>query len=917
MDGMNTTAGSAGVGTTAKEALESSLDRVLAGSASRYLILILHTLVTIVLSYQLVFTAASLLSAVPRELIVSGLLGSTLILAALPDRAWATKWLAGGLVIIDTLATSLILYLSGNASSNLYLTYFLIMLLAAFAPSLKQMTALAFLLCAAHGATLYLELGQSGMLEEGRLLTIPVLFILAMFYGVTTESARKLSRDKADLLLHIKERKRAEEENLRAQAFITSIVENLPNMLFVKDAENLAFVRLNKAGEDLLGYPRQELIGKTNHDCFPKEEADLFSAQDRSVLDERYLLDIPEEVIRTKHKGTRTLHTKKIPILDEQGNARYLLGISEDVTERRRAEEALRVKTEQLQAISECMTQFLEDGDWGRASSYLLRSALKQTGSEYGFIGVLKEGQALQVLASGALSPEGNLRSLARKVGHKRGTTGEGEVVHLESMLGEVITNGRVVLSNDCRGTSPSGNLPSNLPPPRHILGVPILHGPEVVGIIGVANRLGGYTGEERGRLEILMQAAGVLYDSYRRQVRESDLENRLVLSQKLEAVGRLAGGIAHDFNNLLTIIVGYCHVLLKRMDQADPLRKGIGEIRRAGEHASSLTQQLLAFSRRQVLKPKILNLNAVVSELAPMLLPVIGEQIHVVTKLDPKLGNVEADPGQIQQVLMNLLINARDAMPDEGQLTIETANVDFSTAYKRGQVELSGRFASLSVTDTGLGMDKETQSHVFEPFFTTKAQGEGTGLGLATSYGIIKQSGGFIFVDSEPEEGTTFKIYLPRVDAAAQAEELEKPEAVTVGGTETVLLVEDQPGVRALLRQALEQSGYTVLEAENGSEALEVSKQHAGAIDLLLTDLVMPKMGGPEVATQLSRERPTIKVLYMTGYSRDAMARRKIASGTDHLLQKPFTPDVLVRTVRQVLDGDLSASVGPSPVGY
>ncbi len=916
MTNMDPTAAGTPVATAAREALESGLDRVLAGSANRYLILILHTLVTIVLSYQLVFTAASLLSAVPRELIVSGLLGSTLVLALLPDRAWGTKWLAGALVIVDTLATSLILYLSGNASSNLYLTYFLIMLLAAFAPSLKQMTALAFLLCAAHGVTLYLELGQPGVLEEGRLLTIPVLFILAMFYGVTTESARKLSRDKAELLLHINERKRAEEENLRAQAFITSIVENLPNMLFVKDAETLAFVRLNKAGEELLGYPRQELVGKTNHDCFPQEEADLFSKQDRSVLEDKRLLDISEEIIRTKHKGTRTLHTKKIPILDEQGNPRYLLGISEDVTERRQAEEALRVKTQQLQAISECMTQFLKDGDWGRASSYLLRSALKQTGSEYGFIGVLKEGRDLQVLASGGLSPDGGLRGLDHTREGGSGATDEGEVVHLESMLGEVITSGRVVLSNECRGTSPSGNLPSGLPPPRHILGVPILHGAEVVGIIGVANRPGGYTGEERGRLEILMQAAGVLYDSYRRQVRESELENRLILSQKLEAVGRLAGGIAHDFNNLLTIIIGYCHVLVKRMDQADPLRKGIDEIRSAGEHASSLTHQLLAFSRRQVLKPKILNLNAVVSELAPMLLRVIGEDIHLVTKLDPKLGNVEADPGQLQQVLMNLVINARDAIPEEGQLTIETANVDLSTGYKRGQVEVSGRFASLSVTDTGLGMDQETQSHVFEPFFTTKAQGEGTGLGLATSYGIIKQSGGFIFVDSEPGQGTTFRIYLPRIDAAAQPEEREKPRAATAGGTETVLLVEDQPGVRALLRQALEQNGYAVLEAGNGSEALECSRQHRGSIELLLTDLVMPKMGGPEVAAQLSRERPKIKVLYMTGYSKDAMARRKIANGPHHLLQKPFTPDVLIRMVRQILDGDLSNTLTATPAG-
>lgn len=884
---------------------EHTLGNAIASPPPPYFIILLHTLVTIVLSYELLFTKWTLLSPGVPEMIVVGMIASAVGLVYLPLRAWKTKWLTGALVIVDTLATSSIIYLSGHARSDLYVMYFLIMLLAASAPSLRQAIGLSLALCLAHGLTLFMELSEIGGLAEGHLLQIPILFILAMFYGVATDSARKLSRDKVDLLLHINKRRLAEEENQRTQRFVTSIIDNLPTMLFVKEAQNLAFVRVNKAGEDLLGYSQAELIGKTDYDLWSKEEADFFTTQDREVLKSDKLVEMPERPIMTGPRGFRTLHTKKIPIHDEQGNPRYLLSISEDVTERRQAEEALQIKTEQLEAISESMTKFLEDGDWHGASDHLLRRALRQTDSEFGFMGVVKEGPALRILASEGLGwnptlvrqHEGNGAPPHERFEYQ-------ELKELDNLFGQVITRAQVVLSNEPAADPGASRLPADIPLLRHFLGVPLLHGTEVVGMIGVANRPGGYTGQEQSHLEILMQAAGVLYDSYRRQEREGELEAQLRQSHKMEAIGRLAGGIAHDFNNLLTIIVGHCHFLLDRIGPKDAARKDITEIYEAGERASSLTGQLLAFSRRQMLKPKILDLNSVVSGLEAMLPRLIGEHIDFVTRLDPDLGTVQADPGQLEQVLMNLVINARDAMTDGGTVTIETCNVEAARSHREGRVPMSGRFAMLSVSDTGCGMDRQTQARVFEPFFTTKEQGQGTGLGLATTYGIIKQSGGYIFVDSELGQGTTFKIYLPRVDSAAAPVKVKRARGKLPGGTETILLVEDSTGVRSLMRYALQQKGYSVLEAKHGREALEISGQHVGPIHLLLTDLVMPGLSGPQVVTQLESDRPDMRVLYMSGYSEDMWGDQRILDGEHRMLQKPFPPDVLARTVREVLDG-------------
>jgi two-component system, cell cycle sensor histidine kinase and response regulator CckA len=374
-----------------------------------------------------------------------------------------------------------------------------------------------------------------------------------------------------------------------------------------------------------------------------------------------------------------------------------------------------------------------------------------------------------------------------------------------------------------------------------------------------------------------------------------------------MEAVGRLAGGVAHDFNNLLTAISGYCDLLLHRLPEYSTLRRDVDEIRRAGDRAASLTQQLLAFSRRQVLQPKVLDLNAVVTNMTQMLRRLIGEDIELSMSLCPDLGHVRADPGQIEQVIVNLAVNARDALPSGGRITVSTANVDILPRDASAHPDIRpGPHVLLSMEDTGLGMNQEVRSHLFEPFFTTKEKGKGTGLGLATVYGIVSQSGGHIRVESAPGRGSAFRIFLPRMDAPGDgARHAPEPDGTRIPspGTETVLLVEDEEVVRLLAREILRMNGYTVLEARDGREALLLSEAHPGPIHLMLTDVVMPKMSGRELAERLVPKRPGTRVLYMSGYTDDAIVRHGVLEDGIAFLQKPFTARTLALKVRDVLD--------------
>ncbi len=392
-------------------------------------------------------------------------------------------------------------------------------------------------------------------------------------------------------------------------------------------------------------------------------------------------------------------------------------------------------------------------------------------------------------------------------------------------------------------------------------------------------------------------------------------LEQQLRQAQKMEAVGRLAGGIAHDFNNLLMVISGYSEFLLERIGSNQELRGPAQEIANAAERATSLTRQLLAFSRKQMLAPKVIDLNAVVTENLKMLTRVIGEDIDLVMVPSADIGAVKADPGQIEQVIMNLAVNARDAMPHGGKLTIETANVTLDDNYARFHAPVQpGDYIMLAISDTGMGMDAETQNHIFEPFFTTKGT-KGTGLGLSTVYGIIKQSGGYVWVYSEPDKGTTFKIYLPRVSASGEVADAEAAVAINNShqNVETILLVEDEPNLRELTLQYLQKQGYTVLEAGDGATAIQASNAHQGPIHLLLTDVIMPGMNGRELAQRISSLRPETKVLYMSGYTENAIGHNGTLDAGITLLQKPFTLPALKTKVREVLDTALPQEVSMS----
>jgi two-component system, cell cycle sensor histidine kinase and response regulator CckA len=426
----------------------------------------------------------------------------------------------------------------------------------------------------------------------------------------------------------------------------------------------------------------------------------------------------------------------------------------------------------------------------------------------------------------------------------------------------------------------------------------------------------------------VLKQRLGRLVPSVQRALRECDerrermkaeealaqSEKQFRQAQKMEAVGRLAGGIAHDFNNLLTVIMGYSHVLSAELGREHPLHGKIEETQKAGERAAMLVRQLLAFSRKQPLEPKHLSLNNVVANLEGMLERLIGADIRLVITLDPLNSQVRADQAQLEQVLMNLVVNARDAMPQGGTLTIETAQVNLTKCPLYHVDPLPpGPYVKLSVGDTGSGMDRDTQAHIFEPFFTTKEEGKGSGLGLSTVFGIVTQSGGGIDVTSRVGKGTKFDIFFPMVAADAQPSDPAHASGQPAGGSETILLVEDDASVRILLRDALKKLGYRVVEAKNGLEACLLASQELERLDLLLTDMVMPGMGGRELAQHLITVKPDLRVLFMSGFTDDIGILAGHERGASGFLQKPFTPEVLGRTVRKLLD-TVATNVPPKP---
>jgi two-component system, cell cycle sensor histidine kinase and response regulator CckA len=599
---------------------------------------------------------------------------------------------------------------------------------------------------------------------------------------------------------------------------------------------------INRKGCSTLGWEERELLGRDWIDaCLPARTQDVLRRSFDNLLagDLAYV----ENPVLTKSGEERMIGWRNSLLRDDAGRVIGTLSSGEDITERKRAEQDL------LKSEARART-LVESNIIGIATGDLKGRMIDANGAFLGLVGFTRDNLLSGEMRWDTLTPPEYHASDQRAVEQLR-TTGVASPWEKQFFRKD---------------------------------------GSRISVLIGVTTRVAA-----DGDIECV---SFVLDISERKQ-----LEQQLRQAQKMEAVGRLAGGIAHDFNNLLGVIIGYSEIVEERLGQSDPLRPKVEQIKKAGQRAATLTRQLLAFSRQQVLEPKVLDLNAVVADTLKMLQRVLGEDIELIMVPEPELGRIKADQGQIEQIIMNLAVNARDAMPHGGKLTISTTNEDLDEVYARQHpAVVPGFYVMFAVSDTGCGMDRPTQTRIFEPFFTTKEVGKGTGLGLATVYGVVKQSGGYIWVYSEPGRGSTFKIYLPRIGDALTASEPGKSGKETGRGWETILLVEDAQPLRELAHELLENSGYTVLEAANGAEAIQVAEQQQGPIHLLLTDAVMPGMDGPKVAECITRIYPGIKVLYASGYTDDAIVHHGVLDSGITLLQKPFTHATLTNKVREVL---------------
>jgi PAS domain S-box-containing protein len=668
---------------------------------------------------------------------------------------------------------------------------------------------------------------------------------LGKIFDLTTSPLRDSSgalKGSVFVLRDITERRRVEELLQEGRKELQTIIDSVPALVFYKDKTN-RLLRVNRAFSEAMGMPKKEIENRICSELWPETGEDYW-LDDREVIESGRPKRNMIETMKTA-RGTRWLQIDKIPYLDEGGNVIGLIGFGIDITERKRAEEALRESEQHFRRFIENVPvgvyRTTPDGRVLMANSALLRMLGYKSWEELASRNL--EGDSFEA---------GYPRSAFREQIER-----EGEVGGLEAAWKR--RDGSVVFVRESARTFRA----------------------------------------DAGRV--------LYYDGIVEDVTERRrLEEELRQAQKMEAVGRLAGGVAHDFNNLLTIILGYSDLVLEKLSAGDGMRPPVEEIKKAAERAASLTRQLLAFSRKQMLQPHIVDLNSLLANVDEMLRRMIGEDIELVTHLPDGLGRVKADPGQIEQVIMNLAVNARDAMPQGGRLTLEAANVDLDSSRATShEGVLPGHYVMIAMSDTGIGMDAETQAHIFEPFFTTKGQGKGTGLGLATTYGIVKQSEGHIWVYSEPGKGTTFRVYLPRVDQAVEViAPTNVPGDELSRGCETILLVEDEEAVCSLVRGVLESRGYNVLKTKGANDALEIGERYKKQIHLLLTDVVMPQMSGRELAEHLAPLHPETKVLYMSGYTDHAVVHHGLLDPGTIFLQKPFTPDALARKVREVLDG-------------
>lgn len=747
-----------------------------------------------------------------------------------------------------------------------------------------------------------------------------------------------------------------------SEAFLKTLLDAIPIPVFYKD-KNLRFLGFNKAFETFFGNPKEQLIGKTIFDIYPPELAEIYHAKDRELLVaegiQRY-----ESQINNARGELRDVVFNKATFTDSQGVVSGLVGAFLDLTEHKQAEEALRESEERYRTffdqepdgvviLDTKNTRLIEFNDQacrqlGYSREELARlqlsdieakesteeiqiriqTVLSKGYDEFETLQRTKHGEIRQVYVIARVVEINKLpvyHCIWRDITEAK--QAEIKLLEREEKFRNLFNNAEVgmfrtrldgseVLDVNERFLSIFGRTREEM------LGKPSVicwaDPRERQGMVRRLQTEDSISNFECGMLNKQGQTRKCLisFKIYREQeilegsildiTELRELQVQFLQAQKMEAIGRLAGGVAHDFNNLLTIITGYAKFALDDLKKETPLYDNIIEILEAGQRATSLTRQLLAFSRKQVIQPHILNLNDILNGTEKMLHRLIGEDIELTSAYDPELWNTEVDPGQVEQVVMNLAVNARDAMPHGGKLTIETSNIYLDEDYfRRHMIENTpGPYVMLTITDNGMGMDKETCYHIFEPFYTTKERGKGTGLGLSTVYGIVKQNKGFIWVYSEPGKGTSFKIYLPAAKGDdGPTNKKEKILESRLKGTETVLLVEDDEKLRKMAQKIFKSYGYTVFTASDSDEAFKISDEYKAIIHLLLTDLIMPGMNGKELAVRIESQRPEIKVLYMSGYAEYTIAHQGILDKNTNFIQKPFLPDDLVRNARKVLD--------------
>ncbi len=647
--------------------------------------------------------------------------------------------------------------------------------------------------------------------------------------------------------------------------FLESVVENIPDMIFIKDAKELRFVRFNRAGEELLGHSRESLIGRNDYDFFPPDEADFFTAKDRQVLEGRTLVDIAEEPIHTAIKGLRYLHTKKIPIYDDHGDPSFLLGISEDITERKLAEEELSRRALALSRANEALREARDDL---RGSEARLRLLLAH------FPGAVWTTDASHRLISvaGASAPTLDLdgedvmgRSVMECLGSRPG----------EPSLEEMYSKARDGEAGTCEWERGGRIFEVRVEPLDPSL-------PE--GVIAVALDV-----TERRRLEA------------------ERMQARLQQSQKLESLGLLAGGIAHDFNNLLVGMLGNASLAMMKLGEDSPARESVHHIEMAAERAADLTRQMLAYSGKGRFVVEPMDLSRIVEEMAHLLRVSLSRRASLKLSFEPQIPAVEADVAQIRQLVMNLITNASDAVGDRpGLITLSTSSVEadreyLSAAYLDEDLP-AGRYVCLEVNDDGVGMDLETQRRMFDPFFSTKPTGHG--LGLAAALGIVRGHKGAIRVYSELGKGTSVKVLFPAAGASFVPVERPPPSPLPEGHTATILVVDDEEAVRGMAAAALRHAGYKVLLAADGPEALEIFHVRSNEIDLVLLDMTMPHMTGEETFRALRRMKPEVRVLLSSGYNEIDATSRFVGKGLAGFLQKPYRARDLIEQVGRLVGG-------------